>query len=70
MQVPWVQCLIQEDPTGHGATKPRTMTVEPRVSVAQTLKPANPRAHDPQQEKPLLWEASALQQRVASAPRN
>ena len=42
MQGMWVQSLIQEDPTCHGATKPRATTTEAHA----------PRAWAPQQEKP------------------
>ena len=45
MQGTQVHALVWEDPTCHGATKlsPRAATTEARV----------PRAHAPQQEKPL-----------------
>ena len=37
---------------------------------ATTTEAHEPRAHAPQQEKPLQWEARALQWRVASTRRN
>ena len=43
MQETWVQSLIWEDDILCEATKP---------SAPQLLKPAHPRAHAPQQEKP------------------
>ena len=66
-----VQSLIQEDRTCCGATKPVchnywACVLEPRshnywAHVQQLLKPACPRAHALQQEKPLWWEACTLQ---------
>ena len=54
MQEAWVRSLIQEDPTGLGATKPvchdyRDCALEPG---SFTTEPAHPRAGAPQQEKP------------------
>ena len=79
MQRTQVRALVQEDPTCRGAIKPMchnywACTLEPAshncwARVLQLLKPA-PRAHAPQQEKPLQWEARALQQRVAPAHRS
>ena len=60
MQGTWVRALVREDPTCRGATKPVHHNYWARV----------PRAHAPQQEKPLQWEARAPQQRVAPARRN
>ena len=77
MQETWVQSLVQEDPIYLGATKPMhhnywACALEPRnhhywVHAPPLLKSMHPRACAPQQEKPLQWEAHALQQRVAPA---
>ena len=48
MQGTRVQYMVQEDSACYGATGP---------VQAQLLKPTSPRAHAPQQEKPLLWKA-------------
>ena len=62
MQETWVWSLIRENPICHRATEPATST-EP---VLQILRAATSEAHAPQvcalqQEKPLQWEAHALQ---------
>ena len=76
MQGTGVQALVQEDPTCRGAPKPVrhnywACTLEPAshnywARVPQLLKPARLELmlHN---EKPLQWEACALQQRVAPA---
>ena len=46
MQGTWIQSLIQEEPTCHGATKPMRH---------------NYWARDPQQEKPRQWEVCTQQ---------
>ena len=63
--------IDQADLTGCGAAKPMhqnywTCALEPRrhnywALMPQPLKPMNPRAHAPQQKKPLQWEAHTLQ---------
>ena len=78
MQETRVRALVWENPTCHGATKPVShnywaCALEPAshnywIHAPQLLKPAHPRAHALQQEKPPQWEARAPQWRVASAP--
>ena len=75
MQGTRVLSLVWEYPTCHGATKP--MCHNYWACVPQLLSPhattteaRAPRAHAPQQEKPLQWEARAPQRRVAPAHRN
>ena len=78
MQGTWVQSLVWEDPTCRRATKPKrhnywASALEPAshnywAHVPQLLKPA--RLEHLQQEKPLQWEACALQRRVAPARHN
>ena len=69
MQGTQVWALVWEDPTCRGATKPVCHNY-----WACALEPAShgywahvPRARALQQEKPLQWEAHALQRRVAPA---
>ena len=69
MQGTRVQALAQEDPICRGATK-----LMRHNYWAWDLEPAShnywshaPRAHAPQQEKPLQWEACAPQREVAPA---
>ena len=72
-----VWALVWEDPTCCGATKPMghnywACALEPKEPQllsprATTTEARAPRSHTPQQEKPLQWEAHALQQRVAPA---
>ena len=59
MQRTWLQALVQEDPTCHGATKPVNHNYWARVP--QLLKPTRlePMLHN----KPPQWEASARQRR-------
>ena len=57
MQGTQVQALVQEDPTCRGAAEP----------VHHNYWAREPRARAPQQEKPLQWEAQALQWRGAPA---
>ena len=76
MQGTQVCTLVQENPTGRGATKPVrhnywANALEPAshnywAHAPQLLKPAHPRALA-SQEKPPHWEASAPQRRVAPA---
>ena len=71
MQETWVQSLTGEDPTSCGAIKPIchnywACALEPGshnygAHVPQLLKPTHPKACALQQEKPLKWEAQALQ---------
>ena len=67
MQGTQVWALVQEDPTCCGATKPVRHNYW--ACVTQLLKPAHlePVLHN---EKPLQWEARALQWRVAPARHN
>ena len=72
MQGTRVRALVREDPTCCGATKPMRHNY-----WACALEPAShnywahaSRACALQQEKPLQWEARALQQRVAPARHN
>ena len=65
VQRAWVQSLVQEDSTCHGATKPmiwclRLATAEP---TCQLLKPAHSRTHKPQLMSPcaVTTEVCALQ---------
>ena len=77
MQGTWVRSLVREDPTCCEATKPVchnycACTLEPTshnywARAPQLLKPAHPRAHALQQEKPPQWEAHALQRRPKAA---
>ena len=62
MQGTQVQSLIREDPTCHGATEP---VPNYQAHILHLLKPCVPRAHAPQQEKSLQWEAHVPQWRVA-----
>ena len=57
---------VWEDPTCCETTKPmhpnyEACSLESWVHMLQLLKPARPRAHVLQQEKPLQWEVRALQ---------
>ena len=55
MQGIWVQSLVQEDPTCHGATKPvgpQLLSPHSRAHEPQLLKPVHPRVHTLQQERP------------------
>ena len=77
MQGTQVQALVQEDPTCRRATEPvrhnywacTLEAPEPQLLSphAATTEARTPRAHAPQQEKPLQWETRAPQQRVAPA---
>ena len=79
MQGTRVRALVQEDPTYRGATKPVrhnywACVLEPVshnywARVPQLLKPER---LEPvlRNEKPLQWEATAPQQRVAPARHN
>ena len=56
---------------------PQLLSLRSRAHEPQLLSPRatttearTPRAHAPQQEKPLQWEAHAPQRRVAPAHRN
>ena len=65
MQKTWVEYLVQEDPTCHGAIKPVyhnywICALEPG-SCNHWMKPVYPRARAPQQEKAQQWEACASQ---------
>ena len=62
-----VRSLVQEDPTYHGATKP---VCQNYWACTTTTEACAPRAHAPQQEKPLLWEACAPRWRVPPAHGN
>ena len=62
MQGPWVQSLVQEDPTCHGAVAcaPQLLSLRSRAREPQLLSPRAtttegrvPTAHALQQEKPL-----------------
>ena len=67
MQGTWVQSLVQEDHTCHGATKlmhHNYWTPSPR---APTTEIHTPIACAWQQEKPLQWEANTLKLKVAPA---
>ena len=80
MQGTPVQALVWEDPTHCGAAKPMrhnywACALQPAShnygSLRATATEARaPRAHAPQQEKPLQWEARAPQWRVAPARLN
>ena len=75
MQETWVRALVWDDPTCRGATKPMSHNYWAHVPQllsprATTTEARTPRAHARQQEKPLQWEARALQRRVAPAHRN
>ena len=59
MQGTWVRALGQEDSTCRGATK--TMSRNYWSPRATTTEACAPTAHALQQEKPLQWEAHALQ---------
>ena len=80
MQGTRVRALLWEDPTCRRATKPVrhnywACALEPASHNywsprATTTEARAPRAHAPQQEKPLQWEARAPQRRVNPARRN
>ena len=55
------------DPTNHNywAREPQLLSL-----CATTTEACTPRARAPKQEKPLQWEARALQRRVAPACHN
>ena len=64
-------------PQSNKARAPQLMSLRSRAHEPQLLSPRPttteacvPRAHAPQQEKPLQWEARAPQQRVTPARRN
>ena len=68
MQGTRVRALVQEDPTCHRATKPVCHNYwSPHTTTTEACMP---RAGALQQEKPLQWEACALQRRVAPARHN
>ena len=74
MQGTRVRVLVREDPTCRGATGPvrhnywacalESESHNYWAHMPQLLKPARPRAHAPQRERPPQWEACALQRRV------
>ena len=80
MQGTWVQALVWEDPTCHGAAKPVchnywACALEPVshnywAHMPQLLKPVHPRARASQQEKTLQWEGCAPQWRGDPTHRN
>ena len=75
MQGTWVRALVLEDPTSRGATKPARHNYWARAPQllsphATTTEAHMPRAHAPQKEKPLQWEAHTPQWRVAPARRD
>ena len=80
MQGTRVRAPVWEDPTCRRATKaraPQLLSLCSRAREPQLLSPWAttteahvPKAHAPQQEKPLKWEAHAPQRRVAPARRN
>ena len=64
VQETWVRSLVSEDPTCLRATEPsalQLLSLCSRVWEPQLLKPAHLRVSALQQEKPLQWEARALQ---------
>lgn len=71
MQETWVQSLIQEDPTCHGATElvchscwtcaPKPANHNHWAHAWQLLKPPHPRTRAQRPEKPPQWEARAPQ---------
>ena len=80
IQETWVQPLLWEDPTGHGATKPVSHSywscaLEP---INRNPEPTYPnykslctlKACAPQHEKPLQWETHTPQPRVAPTRHN
>ena len=63
-QETWVRSLVSEDPTCLRATEPPALQLLglcSRAQEPQLLKPAHLRVSALQQEKPLQWEARALQ---------
>ena len=81
MQGTWVQCLVREDPTCHGATKPvhhnywRPRALEPAfrnywARALQLLKPARLELMLRNKRSHHKWEAPAPQWRVAPARHN
>ena len=66
MKGTWVWSPVREDPTCCGATK--SVSHNYWSPCATTTEARVPRARDPQQEKPLQWEACALQRK--SSPRS
>ena len=66
MQGTWVLSLVQEDPTCCRATKP--VSCNYWAWVLRLLKPACPKAHDLQQEKPLQWEARSQGRAAPTCP--
>ena len=58
-----VQSLIQENPNASEQPSPYSTTSEPLLQSpgATTTEAQAPRAHTPQQEKPLQWKAYAPQ---------
>ena len=63
-----VRSLVQEDPTclSNWAHVPQLLSLRSRAGKPQLLKPARPRAHTRQEEKPPQWEAQAPQ--LGSSP--
>ena len=64
VQETWVRSLVSEDPTCLRATEPPALQLLglcSRAQEPQLLKPAHLRVSTLQQEKPLQWEARALQ---------
>ena len=59
MEETGVWSLIWEDSTCSLARAPQLFSLCSRAWELQLLKPSSPRAHAPQQEKPLQWEAHA-----------
>ena len=77
MQGTQIWSLVQEDPTCRRTHVPQLLSLcsrahEPQLLslCATTTEAHTPRAHDPQQEKPLQWETCAPQRRVTPACRN
>ena len=61
VQETWVQPLIWEDPTSHGATKPMSCNYGACALEATTTEALEPGAHAPLQEKLPQREAHTLQ---------
>ena len=67
MQGTWVRALIWEDPTCRGAHVCQNYWACAPQPASHNYWARTPRAHAPQQENPLQWEAHAPQWRVAPA---
>ena len=70
MQGTQVWALVREGPTCRGAAKPMRHNYWACMPPTEARVPRASAPQQAQQEKPLQWEASALQQRVAPARRN